>query len=237
MRKVLIVLAVLLVVGIVAADRIGVMVAQNEIASRVATQYSLPKQPDVSIDGFPFLTQAVGGRYDEIDVNIGDWTQQNITVHDLQVKLSGLSAPLGDVINNNTSNVVADSATASAIVPYSAIKAMAPKGVDSMSATPDGLQLTGTFQVAGFNVPATIVVKVGAASGGIAVTPLSVKSGLGPTIPLGMLKSRLGFTVPIQNLPIGSRISKVEPTPAGLRVEATADNVHFANLPTVTSTP
>lgn len=235
MRKVLIVLVVLLVVGVIAADRIGVMVAQNEISSRVAAQYNLPKKPDVSIGGFPFLTQAVAGKYDEIDVNIGDWTQQNITVHDLQVKLSGLSAPLSDVVNNNTSNIVADTATASAIVPYDTIKNLAPHGVDSLAATPDGLELKGNFQVGGFNIPATIVVKVAAAPGGVAITPVSVKSSLGPAVPAGLLKGRLGFVVPIQNLPIGSRISQVDPTPTGLKVAATANNVHFSNVPTVNS--
>lgn len=235
MRKVLIVLVVLLVVGMIAADRIGVTVAQNEIGNRVAAQYKLPRKPDVSIGGFPFLTQAVAGKYDEIDVNIGDWTQQNITVHDLQVKLTGLSAPLSDVVNNNTSNVVADTATASAIIPYDTIKSIAPNGVDSLTATPEGLELKGTFQVAGFSVPATIVVKVGAAPGGIAVTPVSVKASLGPSLPANFLKNRLGFVVPIQNLPIGSRISQVDPTPTGLKVAATANNVHFSNLPSVTS--
>jgi hypothetical protein len=44
-------------------------------------------------------------------------------------------------------------------------------------------------------------------------------------------KQRLTFTVPVQNLPIGSRISKVEVTPNGLLLAATADNVKFNELP------
>lgn len=236
MRKVLIALAVLLVVGLIAADRIGVTVAQDEIAKKVAAQYSLPRRPGVSIDGFPFLTQAVGGKYDQINVTIGDWTQLNITVHDLRVKLSGLSAPLSDVVNNNTSNIVADTATASAVIPYDAIRAMAPRGVESISATPQGLQLKGTFAVQGFSIPATIVVKVEPGPGGIAITPVSVKAALGPAIPAGFLQRRLTFVVPVQNLPLGSRISQVQPTADGLKVAATADHVHFSRLPGVATT-
>src|SRR6476619_7451803 len=104
MRKVLIVIAVLLIGGLIAADRIGVVVAQNEIGRRMAQQNNLPNDPRVTIHGFPFLTQAVGGTYDRIDVNVGDWTTpQKVTVHELKVQFSGLHASLNDVINNNTS--------------------------------------------------------------------------------------------------------------------------------------
>ena len=232
MRKVLIVIAVLLIGGLIAADRIGVVVAQNEIGRKVAQQNNLPNTPKVTIHGFPFLTQAIGGTYDRIDVSVGDYTEQDVTVHDLKIELSGLHASLGDVINNNTSNITADTGTASAIVPFDAIQKRAPSQVKSISASGSDLQLKGDFSVAGFiSTPLTITVKLAATSKGIAVTPDTVQATTGPKIPVGLLQATLTFVIPVRNLPIGSRISQVEVTPTGLRVGATANNVRFADLP------
>ena len=65
MRKLLIALVVLAVL-FVAVDRIALVIAEDEIASRIATAYSLPADPGVSITGFPFLTQVVSGNYQQI---------------------------------------------------------------------------------------------------------------------------------------------------------------------------
>ncbi len=232
MRKVLIVIAVLLVGGLIAADRIGVVVAQNEIGRKVAQQNNLPRTPKVTIHGFPFLTQAIGGTYDKIDVRVGDYTEQDVTVHDLNIELSGLHASLGDVINNNTSNITADTGTASAIIPFEAIQQRAPSSVKSISANGSDLQLKGTFSAGVFgNVSGTVTVKLSPTSKGIAVTPDTVQTGSGPKIPVGLLEGALTFIIPVRNLPIGSRISQVEVTPTGLRVGATANNIRFSELP------
>jgi hypothetical protein len=230
MRKVLLVLVILLAGGVVVADRVGVKVAQDEIAKQVAAQYNLSRKPGVSIHGFPFLTQAIGGEYEQIDVNIGDWTQQDITVSDLKIELTGLKAPLSEVIRGDNSNMTARTATASAIVPYDVIKKRAPKGVNGISAEGKDLKLQGTFAFLGVNADVTTVVSVKATPQGIALTPQSVQTGAG-SIPISVLQQRLTFTVPVSNLPIGSRISKIEVTPTGLRVAATADNVKFNDLP------
>ncbi|HZB29380.1 MAG TPA: DUF2993 domain-containing protein, partial [Streptosporangiaceae bacterium] len=70
MRKVLLVLLFVLIIVVIAADRVGVAVAQDQIAKQVAAQNDLPSKPDVKIHGIPFLTQAIGGNYQRIDVRI-----------------------------------------------------------------------------------------------------------------------------------------------------------------------
>jgi Flp pilus assembly protein protease CpaA len=57
MRKLLIGLIALAVL-LVAADRISVAVAENQISDRLISAYGLPHKPGVTITGFPFLTQA-----------------------------------------------------------------------------------------------------------------------------------------------------------------------------------
>lgn len=231
MRKALLVLLVILIVGVIAADRVGVRVAQDQIAKQVAEQNDLPRKPDVKIHGIPFLTQAVGGEYKKIDVSIGELTQQGVTLRDVQVELQNVQAPLSDVINGDTSHVVAGTATASAVVPYDAVERRAPSTVKSISASGSNLQIKGAVSVLGFSGEATVVAAVKATSKGIGVIPQSVRTGSGPAIPVSVLQQRFTFTVPVKNLPLGSRISRVEVTPDGLRIAATADDVRLNEVP------
>jgi len=231
MRAVLI-LIVVLGIGLVVGDRVAVVLAQNEIGRAIAAEYNLPQPPEVDIRGVPFLTQAIDGTYRDIDIRVGDWSGQNISVHDLDVVLTDVSAPLADVLGNRTSNLVAATATATAVVPYDVVQGFAPAGVESISDSPEGLRVTGTFPVAGLSVPATVFVTVAPTEAGIEVTPVSVQSAIGgPAIPLSMLRRTLTFTVPLQQLPLGARLTAIQPAPDGLHATAVAHDVHFTDLP------
>lgn len=230
MRKVLLVFLLLMAGGVIAADRIGVLVVQDRIGKQVAAEYNLTKQPDVTIHGFPFLTQAIGGEYDQIDVGLGDYTQQDVTVHDVKIEMHGVRAPLSEVSKGNSANVVARTATASAIIPYDLIKKYAPREVTRIGPAGENLQVDLTGGLGGFPLSGTAVVSVKPSAKGIVVTPQSIGNGA-LQIPLNLAQQRLAFTVPVRDLPVGSRISRVEVTPGGLRVAATATNVNLNNLP------
>src|SRR5437763_15229435 len=89
MRKLLIGVAVLAVL-LVAADRVSVAVAENQISDRLTSAYGLPGKPGVSITGFPFLTQVAAGDYRQIDVSASQVPADGATLHDLKVHLSGV---------------------------------------------------------------------------------------------------------------------------------------------------
>ncbi|MFI6866010.1 DUF2993 domain-containing protein [Nocardia sp. NPDC050406] len=228
----LLILVVVLAIALVVGDRVAVTVAQNEIGRKIAAEYNLPRQPKVEIGGFPFLTQAVDGTYREIDIQVGDWTDQDISVQNLDVTLTDVSASLGDLINERTSNLVAATATATAVVPYDVVRKYAPSEVESISYSPEGLRVTGTFPVDGLSIPAIVVVTVAPTENGIEVTPVSAQPATGgPTISLALLRQNLTFTVPLQRLPLGARLTAIEPTADGLQVTAMAHDVHFSDLP------
>lgn len=229
MRKALLGLLIVVAIGLVVADRVGVRIAQNRIGQQVAAQYALPRQPDVTIHGIPFLTQVVGGEYDHITVDIGDWTEQGVTVSDVTVDMRGLNAPLSDVINGDTTNMTADTAAASAIIPYDVIKKEAPKEVKSIGPKGNDLAVDMTGSVLGFQVNGTAVVSVKPTSKGIAITPESVGEGAAQ-MPLTLVRQQLTWIVPVRDLPVGSRISGIEPTAGGLKVTATAHNVNLNDL-------
>jgi len=69
MRALLVV--VLLLVGLaVVADRVAVGVAETRVGEQLAAEGGLAGTPEVDITGFPFLTQAIGGRYDEVRISL-----------------------------------------------------------------------------------------------------------------------------------------------------------------------
>jgi DUF2993 family protein len=231
MRKVLVVIAILLIGGIIVADRVGVRIAEDEIAKQVAAQYQLDTKPDVTIHGVPFLTQALGGEYDQIDVVLGAWTQKGVTVQDATLELAGLQAPLTDLMNGDTSQVTARTATASAVVPYAVLQKYAPQGVTRLSAKGDGLQAHVASSVFGLRMSGSVVASLKATSKGISVTPESISDSSGPQVPISVLRQRFAFTVPVRNLlPMGARVSKLEVTPDGLRIGASVDDVELENL-------
>ncbi|PXX61688.1 hypothetical protein DFR70_108246 [Nocardia tenerifensis] len=230
--RALLILIIVLGIALVVGDRVAVVMAQNEIGRKVAAEYGLPQRPSVVIGGFPFLTQAVDGKYHDIDVRVGDWTGQGLTVHDLDITMTDVAAPLSDLLHNRTANLVAGTATATGVVPYDTVRGFAPAGVESISYSPDGLRVTGSFSVEGISVPGTVVVTVAPTDNGIEVTPVSVQSAVGgPTISVAMLRNTLTFTVPLQKLPLGARLTAIQPATDGLHVTAVAHDVRFSDLP------
>ncbi|WP_067682752.1 LmeA family phospholipid-binding protein [Nocardia miyunensis] len=221
---------VVVVIALVAGDRVAVVLAQNKIGDKVAAEYDLASRPNVRIGGFPFLNQAVAGKYHEIEIRAGDWTGEKLSVHDLDVTLTDVAAPLSDVLRGNTSNMVADSATATARVPYDTVQRFAPSGVKSISYGSDGMHVSGTFKVEGISVPGTVVVTVSPTENGISVIPVSVQAAAGgPSLSLSLLRRTLTFVVPLQKLPLGAQLTAIEPAADGLHVTAVAHSVHLSS--------
>ncbi|UGT62054.1 DUF2993 domain-containing protein [Nocardia asteroides] len=232
--RALVILIVVAAIALIAGDRIAVLMAQNEIGRRIAAEYALDRDPAVDIGGFPFLTQAADGRYETIDIRAGEWSEQDVTVRDLRLTLTDVTAPLADLIGGDTSTLVAAGATAEAVVAYDTVRRFADDGVRELSDSPDGLQVTGTFRVEGlpFPVPATIVFAMAPTADGIELTPISVQAAVGgPALPLSVLSRSLAFTIPLQDLPLGAQITDIRAGPDGLHVSAAAADVRFADLP------
>ncbi|TNY36643.1 DUF2993 domain-containing protein [Thermomonospora catenispora] len=229
MRKALAAVVIVLIVGLVAADRIGVRIAEDRIAGEVAAQYGLTERPAVTVHGVPFLTQAVGGEYRRIEIGIGEFTQRGVTVRDVRVEVRDLRAPLGDLLGGVTSSIVAGTATASAVLPYELMRRNAPEQVAGIRPRGENLEVELSGTLAGIPVSGTAVVSVEATPEGVRVTPRSVDAGR-LRVPTALLRRHLAWTVPVQRLPIAARITDIQVTPEGLRVTATARDVPLGRL-------
>ncbi|WP_329385877.1 LmeA family phospholipid-binding protein [Streptomyces sp. NBC_01716] len=128
MRALRILLIVVVILGglFVAADRAAVYFAETEAASKIRSSQGLSSEPDVSIKGFPFLTQVLGSELDEIEVSIGGITA---TTEGREVEVTEVKAELRDVrVNSSFSSAIAGSAEGSALISYEDLTKSAPKG-------------------------------------------------------------------------------------------------------------
>jgi hypothetical protein len=226
MRKLLIGVAVLAVL-LVAADRISVAVAENQISDRLTSAYGLPDKPGVSITGFPFLTQVAAGDYRQIDVSASQVLADGATLHNLNVRLSGVHATVGQVLGNGSSMVTAERAAGSAMVGFDTVDRRLPGG---FRLHPDGknLSVSGRLAYHGAHIPVSATVALWVSDSGIRVTPVRVDVPGIPGLPVSAYSAQLRIVVPLSTLPLHLHLTSVHVTPAGLRIAASAKHVQFA---------
>ncbi|WP_415949860.1 DUF2993 domain-containing protein [Streptomyces sp. KLOTTS4A1] len=121
MRGVRITLIIAVILGglLVAADRIAVGIAEDKAAEKVRDSEGLARTPDVSIDGFPFLTQLLGGEFDEVSVGIDDYDAPADGVAGGTIRIDALDATLhGLNFSDGYGSATAKSAEGSALIAY-----------------------------------------------------------------------------------------------------------------------
>jgi LmeA-like phospholipid-binding len=229
MRKLLIGTTVLAVLGVllVAADRISVTVAEDQISNRLTSAYGLPDKPGVSITGFPFLTQVAAGDYRQIDVSASQVPADGATLHDLKVRLSGVHATVSQMLGNGSSMVTADRAAGSALVGFGTVDQRLP---DGFRLHPEGknLSVSGRLAFHGVHIPVSATVAIKVADSGIRVTPVRVSVPGLFGLPVSAYSSQLRVMVPLSTLPLHLHLTSVHVTPDGLRIAASAKHVQFA---------
>jgi hypothetical protein len=227
MRKLLIAVIVIVVL-LVAADRVAAVVADRQIASRVETSYHLPSKPSVSVQGFPFLTQVAAGSYHEIDLSIGQLDSNGVQVNNLVAHLMGVHAPVRDLVGGNSSGIMAAQVTGTGTVPLSSVQSRVPQGVQ-LSQDGGALRMSGTVSYLGVSVPVSAVASLGVSPSGITVTPTRVSLGSGINAPASAVSGQFRFTVPVTGLPLHLSVTSVSVTPAGVQVSVSAANVAFTS--------
>ena len=203
---VLITLAVVLVVG----DRVAVVEADHQVATRIAREQGLVARPDVSIGGFPFLTQAVAGHYDDVKLTLHDLRRGPVVVTRLTARLSGVHVPLSEVLTRHVGRVPVDRATAQVFVDWSDVNRWLGDRHLRVGPAPDGrIRVTATAQIAGQTVG-------GSATGRLSVTRSAVVVSAGGPFDL---------QIPLPGLPFRIRFITARSTQAGLVVDASASGL------------
>ena len=226
MRRLLIVLVVLAAL-LVVADRVGVVVAQSVLAGQIEQQLDLDRKPDVSIRGIPFLTQAVGGTYKDIRVQLPDVDAGDVQDVAVDARLQGARVPLSDAVGGNVDQIPVDRISGTLGIPYDELARAS--GISGLTITRNGdaLRLSGSVRVLGRTVDAEAVGRVEVDSGRIAINAERAEVA-GVPVPEAVLAEAarlLSFRVQPRNLPLDLRITAVRIGDTGLLVDAVSDDV------------
>ena len=220
MRRLLTALVVLLLL-LVAADRIGVVVASRVVAAKLRASAALQTDPAVHIRGFPFLTQAVDGRYERIDVETGALRRGGVRLSTLDVSLQGMRLTLSQALSGNVSGVPVEGLSAKAIVTYADVARVGNLAGISVSPVGDLVRVTAQLTVMGQSVTATTSSSVRLSGRSIIITAQKVTVlGQSNATLDNALARRLDLRVPVGALPYGLALTGVDVTEQGLVLAA-----------------
>jgi DUF2993 family protein len=221
-RALLVVLLLLAGLAVV-ADRVGVGVAEDRVAQLIAERGQLSGRPDVQIEGVPFLTQAVGGEYEQVRISLtaADLDQPEGTRAD--VSLRGVRVPLSDVLSGSVEEVPVDRVDGTATLSYALLSAELGPGT-TLTREGDALRVQRTVEVAGVTLPLTAVGTL-SLDGGDLVVDVEEAAGVGVEVP-GFLVDRAGdlldLRYPVPALPFGLQVTGVTPGEDGVDVAVEA---------------
>ncbi|MFI0963823.1 DUF2993 domain-containing protein [Streptomyces sp. NPDC021080] len=245
MRALRISLILLVVLGglFVLADRVAVGFAEDEAAGRIKSTEGLAATPDVSIGGFPFLTQVVAGELDDVKIGIKNYeaptggtgsSAGTIRIDDLDAEMHGVA------FSGDYSSATAGSATGTASISYAELLKAAKSGPQqigfgftarviglsdgghgkikvAVSVTPPGAKSSQTISVLSSVTVSGDTVKVHADS----LPSLAVK------LAEGRIRSITDFQQKIEQLPGGVKLDKVEAAPDGVEISVKGSDVRL----------
>jgi hypothetical protein len=215
--KGLLVVALLLLGLLVVGDRVAVGFAEDKVATEIAAKGGLQGTPEVDITGFPFLTQAVGGRYDDVRISLtaAELGQPEGTRAD--IALHGVRVPLSAVLSGSVSEVPVDRIDGTATLSYALLSAQL-EGDTTVTREGHGLRITRTVELLGQTVPLTAAGTV-TLDGNDLVVDVQQVAGAGVEVPDWLLSRATGlldlrYTVPA--LPFGLKLTSVTPADDGV---------------------
>ncbi|WP_033324389.1 LmeA family phospholipid-binding protein [Streptomyces yerevanensis] len=245
MRALRILLIVTVILGglFVIADRVAVGFAEDEAADKLRTSEGLAGTPSVSIKGFPFLTQVVGGELDEVEVGIQNLeadtggTAQNtgpdkIRIDDLTAQMRGVA------FSSNYSSATAASATGTATISYDellkAAKSEPVQLTNGVTAEVVGLSDGGNGKIkveveatvlgAKLPQPVSVLSTIGV-KGDTVTARADALPNLGVQLAEDKARTVTDFQQRIDGLPGGIKLDKVEAAPNGVDITVRGSDV------------
>jgi LmeA-like phospholipid-binding len=219
---------VVLIVLLVAADFVARAVAESVAASEFQKQGQLSSRPDVTIEGFPFLTQVASRDISDVKVSISDLKEGPVTVTSVNATATGIklksyafnSGTITHLSGTLLINFASLGNTLTAeIGPLGAL--LNGAGLDVSAAGPDEVKAS-----------LNLIVTTGSATWRvIRVSPseLNIRLVSSSGLPSSLLGSMQSVNVKIPKLPLGLTVDSVSVTANGIVGTISGNNVAFGS--------
>jgi hypothetical protein len=211
---------VLLLLGLaVAADRFAVGIAEDKVAEQLAAKGGLHGKPTVDIAGFPFLTQAVAGRYDDVGISLTAAELGQPSGTRAHVALQGVHVPLTGVLSGSVAQVPVDRIDGTATLSYALLSAKLG-GDTTLRHEGTGVRVTKTVELLGRAIPLTAAGTV-TLEGNQLVLDVSKAAGAGVDLPAFLVSRASGLLdlrYDLPALPFGLRVTGLTPADDGVHL-------------------
>jgi LmeA-like phospholipid-binding len=205
---------VVLLVLLVVLDRVAVAYAENQAAQQMQSQ-GFPVKPDVTIEGFPFLTQVAARRFNDVHISASNVKEGPVT---LSVEADATDILLDPGYQSGTITHV----TGTGLIGFSSLASAA--GIQGASglkiSAAGGNQVKLSLSVLGLDLSATATIEQ--------TGPDTFKVHLDSTngIPASLL-GPLNYTIHVPALPMGLTIQSVKVTSQGVLLHVTGSDIKF----------
>lgn len=225
-----------------AADRAAAAFAERAIADQVrrevAKQNVQASAPDVTVGGFPFLTQVLDERYKSIQ----------IVMHDVRgsVKGNALSLPQLDIdarnvrasiktLRSGQGDVTAETVHGTGTLTYSSVAELMNRPGLQLSEQNGKVAVRAPLEVLGQQVTVTGTANVTVAGGKVRIGFDTLSAEGLPNLPaaqalVNAYAKQISINVDLPALPFRLEVQDVKPLPEGLAVTATAKDVPINSL-------
>jgi hypothetical protein len=228
----LIVVAALVAVALIVVplvDRLLAALAERKASEYLSEPFGHPAT--VRVHGAPFLTQALRGRYRDVEVlgglRIGDINGATLVAH-----LTNAYLPLRDLLGGRARELPCERVQGRLVLPYPELARLSR--IPGLTLRFDGerlmahaaLPVPGISQLARISGEAVLsLTPTGAVW--LQVRRVSVAGITLSSLVLNQLLPTLNVPIPLPTLPYGLRLDELRPTAGGLVVDGSADAVVF----------
>jgi hypothetical protein len=202
----LVALAVLLVIG----DQVARAYAQNMIASKLQSSDGLSAKPDVTIEGFPFLTQLAARDIRTIDISASNVQAGKLDISSVKATATGVH------ITSGFNGATIDHISGTALITFGGlVNAAGAQGV-TITADPKAGPNSATVSVGPFSVTAQIL-QTGPSQ-------ITVKIENLPSVAAALIGQLPDYTINVPRLPAGLQLQGVSVTSQGVSISVAAQN-------------
>jgi len=209
-----IVLATLLVLLVlfVVLDRVAVAYAENQAAQQMQSQ-GFPTKPDVTIEGFPFLTQVAARNIKDVHITATKVPAGPVT---LSLTADATNVLLDPGYQSGTISHV----TGTGVIPFSSVSSAFGGGSGLTITSAGGNTMKVSLNVLGADISMTGTIEQSGPN--TLKVHLNQPSGLPVSLPIPN-----SFTIHIPTLPMHLTIQSVKVTSQGIVVHATGSDIKF----------
>jgi LmeA-like phospholipid-binding len=222
------VIAVVVVLALlVGADFAARAEAENVLAGKIQQQ-GLPRRPDVTIEGFPFLTQAAGKEFRQVNLSAADLPEGPVTITSLHATATNIR-----VNSYSFSSGTIQRVSGTALISYSSLAVTLTRQIGELGTLLRGAGLrlgpAGSDEV---RASLNLIVTSGSATWRVALLPgqvLNIRLVGSGGLPSSLLSSIQDVNLRIPKLPLGLTIGSVAVTQAGVVGTIGASQVPFGS--------